>query len=153
MPTFNLKTFREDHHLTQIDIAKALDVPQSSISAMESGRSRVSSIYIDTLVKKFKVENVEQYYIADSPDTTVIRNNRGRNIGSRPEYTEHRGSSEIVTTKVIDVAKDVEDIKKILEQRIKELDERCQVKEREIRDFIAETARLKAILKCNNIEF
>ena len=49
--TINLREARKKKGLTQVEISKVLDVPQSNVSNFEKGKSHLSSEQIIKLVK------------------------------------------------------------------------------------------------------
>lgn len=79
MKVFNIKQLRFDLGVPQHVLADALNLPQSSISAMEKGRTRVAKKHIDTLAEKFSF-SPEKYMMdekesnnpkaATTPDST-----------------------------------------------------------------------------------
>ena len=79
---FDLKKFRQSMGLKQSELAAILGLPQSSISSMESGKTQVSQVYINRLVEKMGITNIEEFYY-DASECVSIHNegNVGDNNG------------------------------------------------------------------------
>lgn len=77
---FDLKGLRTDLKISQYEVAELLGLPQSSISAMENGRTKISQETIDKLVERYGI-NPDDYMMEAS---TYIRNGvvKGRYNGN-----------------------------------------------------------------------
>lgn len=80
---FDLKRLRTDLKLKQTELADALNLPQSSVSSMEKGKTRIHQDTIDKLESIYNVTNIEDYYIED--EHPVYINNEGAS-GSNNGY-------------------------------------------------------------------
>ncbi len=128
---FDLKKLRLSRGLKQSDIALVLGVPQSSISAMESGRTQVSHNYVKTLVEKLAITNVEEYY--HDVDENVNIYNDGT-MGDNNGYNNYKNvvhssmSDGLVLSRLSALERDLSDLKDSL--RRKEI--RCEELQREV---------------------
>ena len=57
----NLRQFRKERSLTQVELAKVLELPQSTISFLENGRQEVSDYFLECLQKAYGVNNIQEY--------------------------------------------------------------------------------------------
>ena len=64
--TFDLYRLRKDYKLTQKDVAKMLSLPQSSVSAMENGKTAVSQRVKDILSAELSIENIDNYNVREN---------------------------------------------------------------------------------------
>lgn len=60
-----LKSLRLEHNLSQVDLAKMLDLSKNSINAYEKGRAEAS---IDTLIKLADIFNISIDYLVGRED-------------------------------------------------------------------------------------
>lgn len=65
MKVFNLRKVRTAHKMSQQQMAEILKLPQSSISAMENGRTPVNQNYIDVICTTLDL-NAEDYMDEES---------------------------------------------------------------------------------------
>ena len=64
--TFDLYRLRKDYKLTQKDVAKMLSLPQSSVSAMENGKTAVSQRVKDILSAELSIEDIDNYNVREN---------------------------------------------------------------------------------------
>lgn len=81
MLKFNIKQFREDKGLTQVQLAEVLSCKQSFISSIEKGERQLSSDKMDILSEKYGDLSDYIAYIPDEQKTIVQKNHNGDNIG------------------------------------------------------------------------
>lgn len=80
---FDLKRFRAERNLTQIEMSEALDVPQSFVSSIENGKRCASKSFLDKLSDHYKVDNISDYLsnpISSSPQ--IMKNIRNSIVNS-----------------------------------------------------------------------
>lgn len=111
MLRFNLLRLRTTLGLKQSQIAEVLKVPQSSISAMENGKTQVSDAYIQTLQQVFNIENINQYYDEVDQTRVVIKNNRGVNNGYGNVNQKGGANDALILEKLASLEKDVASLK------------------------------------------
>lgn len=63
---FDLKRFRREKKISQIDLAAAMDCGQSFISQIENGKDRMPDAWIDKLATLYNIENISDYIIPDN---------------------------------------------------------------------------------------
>lgn len=61
MKLINLKQFRKERGLSQVDMSRALSLPQSSISYLENGLQEVTDDLIDRIKKAYKVDDLSDF--------------------------------------------------------------------------------------------
>ena len=79
----DLKRFRVERKLTQIELATALEVPQSFISSIENGKRSAPQSFLDKLCQLYKVGNISDYLsnpIHSSP--RIMKNIRNSIVNS-----------------------------------------------------------------------
>lgn len=80
---FDLKRFRDDHNLTQKEIAEAVKRPQSFLSAIEHGKRSAPPGFLDDLSRLYNVDNIS-YYLRerDKPDFGDVSNVKNAIVNS-----------------------------------------------------------------------
>lgn len=140
MNLFNLKRFRQDFKLTQTQLAEILHIPQSSVCAMEKGRTRVSDSYINLLVERFGINRVN-YEEGDTRSSIYIRSNGGNNNGMYNNYTEPAIIEQI--KKAQEMLMHINDQQS---ERIKYLEEQNKVLQEKLNHFVSENAELRVTI-------
>lgn len=145
---FNIRKLRKNKHLTQQDIADVLKVPQSSVSAMEIGKTNVSEKYIEILENTYNIKK-EDYMEEDRRSFVYLRNARGNQVGemdnSSFKYDDCKPNKEVqhflvglndkAALRIEKLEKDIDEIRK------------------ENKKLIDENTKLKILLAKNNIDF
>ena len=60
---FDLKNFRKRQKISQIELAKQLDIAQPFISRVESGKDPMPESLISKLKEIFSIEDISDYYV------------------------------------------------------------------------------------------
>lgn len=69
---FDLKRFRTERGLTQTEVANAVDMPQSFLSAIERGKRTASKALLNHLTRIYKVDDITEYLSDPVPSSTQI---------------------------------------------------------------------------------
>lgn len=146
---FNLKRLRTELGLKQSEIADVLHLPQSSVSAMENGKTEVSQQYIKQLQAHFDIRNIDDYY--DEVEVVRITGNRGNNNGYKNVLTSNLDAETI--SNVTAIKKDVDAIKGDYETRLKKAEEKREALDAEIRELHRQITEFKVLCARNNIDF
>lgn len=146
---FNLKRLRSDLGLKQSEIAEALEVPQSSVSAMENGKTVVSPIYINKLQVKYQVANIEDYF--DEVEVVRIQNNKGTNNGYKNTVTTAMDAETI--SRIIEIKKDVEVMIHNYEDRLQKVEAKRDALEIENKALHNKLTAFQVLCAKNGIDF
>ena len=117
--TFDLYRLRKDYKLTQKDVAKMLSLPQSSVSAMENGKTAVSQRVKDILSAELSIENIDNYNVREN----VSINNNHVN-GNYNGYVNGAVVDDQLQAKIDLILKDVSSLVERREERISALESR-----------------------------
>lgn len=147
-----LRKFRLDQGLKQGEMAEILGVPQSSVSAMEHGKTNVAIVYIRKLEAKFGKELVDNYY--ETTKGVVMKNIRGKNNGYRNVLQEGMDAGTIA--KITAIEKDLGSVKESLDTlsgEQKSAKDKADAENRVLREMIADFRVLCALnqLDCTAI--
>lgn len=146
--TFDLYRLRKDYKLTQKDVAKMLSLPQSSVSAMENGKTAVSQRVKDILSAELSIENIDNYNVREN----VSINNNHVN-GNYNGYVNGAVVDEQLQAKIDLILKDVSSLVERREERISALESRIDTLQEQLLQKNEEIMNLKLLLLQNNIEF
>lgn len=146
---FNLKRLRNDLGVKQSEIASILDIPQSSVSAMENGKTVVSPTYIDKLQSKYQINNIEDYY--DDVEVVRIQNNRGTNNGYKNTLTSALDAKTI--SSIVEIHKDVSLILSSYEERLRNIEKKRDELENENRQLHRQLTAFQVLCAKNGIDF
>ena len=146
--TFDLYRLRKDYKLTQKDVAKMLSLPQSSVSAMENGKTAVSQRVKDILSAELTIENIDNYNVREN----VSINNNHVN-GNYNGYVNGAVVDDQLQAKIDLILKDVSSLVERREERISALESRIDTLQEQLLQKNEEIMNLKLLLLQNNIEF
>lgn len=146
--TFDLYRLRKDYKLTQKDVAKMLSLPQSSVSAMENGKTAISQRVKDILSAELSVEDIDSYNVRDNVN---INNNHVN--GNYNGYVNGAIVDEQLQAKIDLILKDVSLLVERREERISALESRIDSLQEQILQKNEEIMSLKLLLLQNNIVF
>lgn len=146
--TFDLYRLRKDYKLTQKDVAKMLSLPQSSVSAMENGKTAVSQRVKDILSAELSIENIDNYNVREN----VSINNNHVN-GNYNGYVNGAVVDDQLQAKIDLILKDVSSLVERREERISALESRIDSLQEQLLQKNEEIMNLKLLLLQNNIEF
>lgn len=146
--TFDLYRLRKDYKLTQKDVAKMLSLPQSSVSAMENGKTAISQRVKDILSAELSVEDIDSYNVRDNVN---INNNHVN--GNYNGYVNGAIVDEQLQAKIDLILKDVSLLVERREERISALESRIDSLQEQILKKNEEIMSLKLLLLQNNIVF
>ena len=146
--TFDLYRLRKDYKLTQKDVAKMLSLPQSSVSAMENGKTAVSQRVKDILSAELSIENIDNYNVREN----VSINNNHVN-GKYNGYVNGAVVDDQLQAKIDLILKDVSSLVERREERISALESRIDTLQEQLLQKNEEIMNLKLLLLQNNIEF
>ena len=146
--TFDLYRLRKDYKLTQKDVAKMLSLPQSSVSAMENGKTAVSQRVKDILSAELSIENIDNYNVREN----VSINNNHVN-GNYNGYVNGAVVDDQLQAKIDLILKDVSSLVERREERISALESRIDTIQEQLLQKNEEIMNLKLLLLQNNIEF
>lgn len=127
MKKFDIKRLRLDKGLKQSEMAALLNIPQSSISSMEKGKTQVSQTYINILIEKLAINNIEDYYY-DVEEMVSIHNENvsGHNNGYNNTLSQPGSVSDsLILTKLSVIERDLAEYNEAnrkLEAKREELD-------------------------------
>lgn len=139
---FDLFQFRKDRRLTQQKLAEMLCLPQSSVSAMESGRTKISIAVIEKLRQYYPNEEVNEYIIEDKINITNYHV-KGSNNG----YIRNEGG------KLTNVIEQQREMLERRETRIADLETKVEKLQELILALTTENSDLKILLAKNSIDF
>lgn len=146
--TFDLYRLRKDYKLTQKDVAKMLSLLQSSVSAMENGKTAVSQRVKDILSAELSIENIDNYNVREN----VSINNNHVN-GNYNGYVNGAVVDDQLQAKIDLILKDVSSLVERREERISALESRIDSLQEQILQKNEEIMSLKLLLLQNNIVF
>lgn len=146
--TFDLYRLRKDYKLTQKDVAKMLSLPQSSVSAMENGKTAVSQRVKDILSAELSIEDIDNYNVREN----VSINNNHVN-GNYNGYVNGAVVDDQLQAKIDLILKDVSSLVERREERISALESRIDTLHEQLLQKNEEIMNLKLLLLQNNIEF
>lgn len=147
---FDIKRLRLDKGLKQSEIAAMLNIPQSSISSMEKGKTQVSQNYINILVKKLSLDNVEDYYY-DVEEMAYInnQNNRGSNNGYKNNLNGTSGVQDnLILSKLVVIERDLAEYN----ERNKKLEIKKEELEAENKSLFRQLMALQVLCIKNGID-
>lgn len=145
---FDLYRLRKDYKLTQKEVAKMLSLPQSSVSAMENGKTAVSQRVKDILSAELSIENIDNYNVREN----VSINNNHVN-GNYNGYVNGAVVDDQLQAKIDLILKDVSSLVERREERISALESRIDTLQEQLLQKNEEIMNLKLLLLQNNIEF
>ena len=151
MTRFNLRRLRTDLRLKQSDVAQTLEIPQSSVSAMENGKTVVSPAYIDKLQQVYNIDNIDDYY--DELDIVRIHNNRGNNNGYNNHYNNQMGLDAETVAKMATLDQNVSHLLSDFNERIIRLENKRDELEQENKELHRQLTAFQVLCAKNNIEF
>lgn len=151
MTRFNLRRLRTDLRLKQSDVAQTLEIPQSSVSAMENGKTTVSPAYIDKLQEVYNIDNIDDYY--DELDIVRIHNNRGNNNGYNNHYNNQMGLDAETVAKMATLDQNVSHLLSDFNERIIRLENKRDELEQENKELHRQLTAFQVLCAKNNIEF
>ena len=151
MTRFNLRRLRTDLRLKQSDVAQTLEIPQSSVSAMENGKTTVSPAYIDKLQQVFNIDNIEDYN--DELDIVRIHNNRGNNNGYNNHYNNQMGLDAETVAKMATLDQNVSHLLSDFNERIIRLENKRDELEQENKELHRQLTAFQVLCAKNGIEF
>ncbi len=146
--TFDLYRLRKDYKLTQKAVAKMLSLPQSSVSAMENGKTAVSQRVKDILSAELSIEDIDNYNVREN----VSINNNHVN-GNYNGYVNGAVVDDQLQAKIDLILKDVSSLVERREERISALESRIDTLQEQLLQKNEEIMNLKLLLLQNNIEF
>ena len=146
---FNLKRLRNELGLKQSEIADVLHLPQSSVSAMENGKTEVSQQYVKQLQAHFNIRNIDEYY--DEVEVVRITGNRGNNNGYKNVLTS--GVDPETVSNITAIKKDVDTIKGDYEDRLKRAEKKRDELDAEIRELHRQITEFKVLCARNDLDF
>ena len=149
---FDMKKFRRTFGLKQSELAAILGLPQSSISSMESGKTQVSQVYINRLVEKMGITNIEEFYY-DATESVNIHNEG--NVGDNNGYNNYKNvvtpapTDGILLTKMAVFERDLATLK---EQFVKK-DTRCDELQEEVMRLNRQLTAFQVLCARKGIDF
>ena len=149
---FDLKKFRQSLGLKQSELAAILGLPQSSTSAMESGKTQVSQVCINRLVDKMGITNIEEFYY-DATERVNIHNEG--NVGDNNGYNNYKNvvtpapTDGTVLTKMAVFERDLATLK---EQFVKK-DTRCDELQEEVMRLNRQLTAFQVLCARKGIDF
>lgn len=146
--TFDLYRLRKDYKLTQKAVAKMLSLPQSSVSAMENGKTAVSQRVKDILSAELSIEDIDNYNVRENVN---INNNHVN--GNYNGYVNGAVVDDQLQAKIDLILKDVSSLVERREERISALESRIDTLQEQLLQKNEEIMNLKLLLLQNNIEF
>ena len=146
---FNLKRLRNDLRVKQSEIAEVLEVPQSSVSAMENGKTAVSPMYVNKLQVQYQINNIDDYY--DEVEVVRISNNRGTNNGYK--NTVNSGLDAETVSRISDIKKDVEVMMHTFEDRLTKAENKRDELETENRRLHRQLTAFQVLCAKNGLDF
>lgn len=151
---FDLKKFRLKLGLTQNELAVVLHIPQSSISSMENGKTKVAQTYIDILAEHFQVDNMESFY-TEIEDKIQINNENcsGNNNGYFRDCTAPGIYDEVLLERFDKLEKEFEEYKARERERVDKLERECELLRLENKSQMTQLFNLKLACVENGIDF
>ena len=149
---FDLKKLRLSKGLKQSELAAILGVPQSSISAMESGKTQVSQVYINKLVEKMAIHNIEDFYY--DVDESVNIHNEGY-VGDNNGYNNYKNvttstsTDAIMITKISVMERDLSELKEMLHKK----DSRCDELQKEVMHLTRQLTAFQVLCARKGLDF
>ena len=125
-----------------------LSLPQSSVSAMENGKTAVSQRVKDILSAELSIENIDNYNVREN----VSINNNHVN-GNYNGYVNGAVVDDQLQAKIDLILKDVSSLVERREERISALESRIDTLQEQLLQKNEEIMNLKLLLLQNNIEF
>lgn len=148
---FNLNRLRTDLGLKQSDIAEVLQIPQSSVSAMENWKTNVSQAYVNTLVHKFGIANIQDYY--EEYESINVTNNSGSGNGTNNKVQIPGSSDPLVLTRLSSIEKDVDALSGRTQVRIDKLENKVDELERENKQLLHQLTEFKILCAKKGIDY
>lgn len=149
---FDLKRLRLSKGLRQSEMAAILGIPQSSISAMESGKTQVSQVYINKLVEKLAISNIEEFYY--DVDESVNIHNEGY-IGDNNGYNNYKNvtastsADAVMITKISVMERDLGELKEMLRKK----DNRCDELQNEVMRLTRQLTAFQVLCARQGLDF
>ena len=149
---FDLKKFRQSLGLKQSELAAILGLPQSSISAMESGKTQVSQVYINRLGEKKESTNIEE---VDYDVNEIVESQNEGNVGDNNGYNNYKNvvtpapTDGILLTKMAVFERDLATLK---EQFVKK-DTRCDELQEEVMRLNRQLTAFQVLCARQGIDF
>ena len=135
--------------MKQSEIAEVLEVPKSSVSAMENGKTVASPIYVNKLQANYQINNIDEYY--DEVELVRISNNRGTNNGYK--NTVNSGVDSDTASRISEIKKDVEAILHTFEERLKKVEDKRDELEAENRQLHRQLTAFQVLCAKNGLDF
>lgn len=148
---FNLNRLRTDLGLKQSDIAEVLQIPQSSVSAMENWKTNVSQAYVNTLVHKFGISNIQDYY--EEYESINVTNNSGSGNGTNNKVQIPGSSDPLVLARLTSIEKDVDTLSGRTQERIEKLENKVDELERENKQLLHQLTEFKILCAKKGIDY
>lgn len=152
---FNLRQLRNSLNITQAQLAEILGVPQSSVSSMEKGRTRVSLEYIKILEERFGINRRD--FENDEPIVYVQNSGNkgggyccGTNTGYKNTLKVQQVNDQVQLAAQEIIVKTNADLNARvaqLEQKIQELTDKNQEQQNTICDLRMENFKLQLSLQ------
>lgn len=151
---FDLKKFRLELGLTQSELAAILHIPQSSISAMENGKTKVAQTYINILAEQFHVDNIESFF-TELEDKVHVNNENctGNNNGYFRDCTTSGIFDEVLLERFDKLEKEFDEYKARERERVDKLDRECDLLRLENKSLLTQLFNLKLACVENGIDF
>lgn len=148
---FNLNRLRADLGLKQSGIAEVLQIPQSSVSAMENWKTNVSQAYVNTLVHKFGISNIQDYY--EEYESINVTNNSGSGNGTNNKVQIPGSSDPLVLARLTSIEKDVDTLSGRTQERIEKLENKVDELERENKQLLHQLTEFKILCAKKGIDY
>ncbi len=113
---FDLKEFRSENNLTQIELANLFGCKQSFISDIERGKRPMPKQYIDILFDKFGNSKIELHFKDDSP---AYKQNISKNTFN--EDAENYDSIQKLKSEIKDLKEKLDSRQEVIDQLTQEL--------------------------------
>ena len=146
---FNLRKLRTDLGLKQSELADALQLPQSSVSAMENGKTGVSPQYITKLQTVYHISNIDDYF--EEVEVVRITGNRGNNNGYK--NTLSQGLDAETVASITEIKKVVESIRSDYEARLSKAEEKREEQDLEIKELHKMLTAFQVLCARHNIDY
>lgn len=152
----DLAKLRKEKGLKQSELAEILGVPQSSISAMENFKTNVSQTYINILIEKLSIDNINDYMVErDESFYFNSENNQGDGNGYNTNVQKglSNAAETLLISKVALLEKGLDGINDKLGERLKNADAKRDELDKEIRELNHKLMALALRCAKNNVEY